>query len=105
MRVEREGFLDQWPVSASLPAESSCIYQKIAACVKSAAAGAAYVKASTGMSTGGATVEDVAPMRAVVGDASGVKAAGAVRSREDAEEMLAAGADRIGTSGGGANHF
>ena len=76
--------------------------QKIAACVMSAAAGAAYVKTSTGMSTGGATVEDVALMRAVVGDALGVKAAGAVRSREDAEAMLAAGADRILTSGGGA---
>ncbi|MEI6621374.1 MAG: deoxyribose-phosphate aldolase [Actinomycetes bacterium] len=74
--------------------------QKIAACVMSAAAGAAYVKTSTGTSTGGATVEDVALMRAVVGDELGVKAAGAVRSLADAEAMLAAGADRIGTSGG-----
>lgn len=74
--------------------------QIIAACVMSAAAGAAYVKTSTGMSTGGATADDVALMRAVVGDECGVKAAGAIRTREDVDAMLAAGADRIGASAG-----
>lgn len=74
--------------------------QKIAACLLSAAAGAAYVKTSTGMSTGGATVEDVQLMRAVVGDDLGVKASGAIRTRDDVEAMLAAGADRIGASAG-----
>lgn len=95
-------------VDASRPAPVKVIFenclltddQKIAACIMSAAAGAAYVKTSTGMGTGGATVEDVALMRAVVGDELGVKAAGAVRSRDDAEAMMAAGADRLGTSGG-----
>jgi len=66
------------------------------------AARGAYVKTSTGMSTSGATVEVGALMRAVVGDALDVKAAGAVRSREDTEAMLAAGADRIGTPPRGA---
>jgi deoxyribose-phosphate aldolase len=56
------------------------------------------VKTSTGFSTGGATVEDVALMRGVVGDALGVKASGGIRSRESAEAMIAAGASRIGAS-------
>src|SRR6266853_1666067 len=61
-------------------------------------AGADFVKTSTGFSTAGATVEDVALMRAVVGAEIGVKAAGGVRSFEDLKKMVCAGATRIGAS-------
>lgn len=73
---------------------------KIIACLLSKTAGADYVKTSTGFSTGGATVEDVALMRHVVGDEMGVKASSGIRTREDAEKMIAAGATRLGTSAG-----
>lgn len=72
--------------------------QKAAACLIALRSGVAYVKTSTGFSTGGATAEDVALMRACVGDALGVKASGGIHSRADAELMIAAGADRIGAS-------
>lgn len=72
--------------------------QKIAACALSKAAGAAFVKTSTGFSGGGATTEDVALMRAVVGPDMGVKASGGVRNTADAQKMIAAGANRIGAS-------
>lgn len=72
--------------------------QKAIACLLAVRAGAAYVKTSTGFSAGGATVEDVALMRACVGDALGVKASGGIHTREEAEAMIAAGADRIGAS-------
>lgn len=72
--------------------------EKAVACLLSMRAGAAYVKTSTGMSAGGATAEDVALMRAVVGDALGVKASGGIRTTADAATMLDAGADRIGAS-------
>lgn len=74
--------------------------QKAAACHLSKDAGADFVKTSTGFSTHGATVEDVALMRRVVGPALGVKASGGVRSLEDLQAMVAAGANRIGTSSG-----
>jgi len=74
--------------------------EKVTACRLAAQAGAAYVKTSTGFSTGGATAADVALMRETVGDALGVKASGGVRTREDALKMLAAGASRIGASAG-----
>jgi deoxyribose-phosphate aldolase len=61
-------------------------------------AGAHFVKTSTGFGPGGATVEDVALMRRLVGGEMGVKASGGVRTKEDAEKMIAAGADRIGAS-------
>ena len=64
----------------------------------SKAAKADFVKTSTGFSKGGATVGDVALMRFVVGSAVGVKASGGVRTHEDAEKMIASGADRIGAS-------
>ncbi|GAA1664902.1 deoxyribose-phosphate aldolase [Citricoccus zhacaiensis] len=67
-------------------------------CSASVEAGADFVKTSTGFSTGGATVEDVALMRRVVGPELGVKASGGVRSREDALAMIEAGATRIGAS-------
>ena len=72
--------------------------QKAIACLIAARTGAAYVKTSTGFGGGGANAHDIALMRAMVGDALGVKASGAVRSRQDAKAMLAAGADRIGAS-------
>ncbi|NUL43958.1 deoxyribose-phosphate aldolase [Cellulosimicrobium funkei] len=68
------------------------------ACSAAAEAGADFVKTSTGFSTGGATAEDVALMRRVVGPDLGVKASGGVRSREDALAMIEAGATRIGAS-------
>ncbi|HUV15938.1 MAG TPA: deoxyribose-phosphate aldolase [Pelolinea sp.] len=63
-------------------------------------AGADFVKTSTGFSTAGATVEDVALMRRAVGPLLGVKAAGGVRTREDLEKMVKAGATRVGASAG-----
>lgn len=63
-------------------------------------AGADFVKTSTGFSTGGATVENVALMRKTVGAGVGVKASGGVRSLEDAQAMIQAGANRIGASSG-----
>lgn len=74
--------------------------EKIAACLLSKEAGAQFVKTSTGFGTGGATKEDVALMRAVVGDALGVKASGGIRNLADALTMVEAGADRLGTSSG-----
>lgn len=74
--------------------------EKIKACQLSVAAGADYVKTSTGFSLHGATVEDVALMRQIVGPDIGVKAAGGARSLADAEAFIAAGATRIGTSAG-----
>ena len=68
------------------------------ACGAAVAAGADFVKTSTGFSTDGATVADVALMRRVVGPEVGVKASGGVRTRQDALDMIAAGATRIGAS-------
>ncbi len=70
------------------------------ACKLSLDAGAHYVKTSTGFSTGGATVEDIALMRKTVGNAMGVKASGGVRDYKGALAMLQAGATRIGASAG-----
>ena len=72
--------------------------EKIVGCSLSKLAGAAFVKTSTGFGPGGATVEDVALMRRIVGAEMGVKASGGVRTREDVEKMAAAGANRIGAS-------
>jgi deoxyribose-phosphate aldolase len=74
--------------------------EKVRACQLAVKAGADFVKTSTGFSTGGATVEDIALMRKTVGPDIGVKASGGVRSAEDAEKMIEAGATRIGTSSG-----
>ncbi len=74
--------------------------EKIIACQIIMKAGADFVKTSTGMSTGGATVEDVKLFKEVVGDTTLIKAAGGVRTYEDAISMIEAGANRIGTSGG-----
>jgi len=72
--------------------------EKVQACLLSKWAGADFVKTSTGFSKGGATAGDIRLMRKVVGTTMGVKASGGVRSREDAEEMVASGATRIGAS-------
>lgn len=72
--------------------------EKIKACQLSQEAGADFVKTSTGFSTGGATVEDIKLMRETVGPNMGVKASGAVRTKEDALAVIEAGANRIGAS-------
>ncbi len=72
--------------------------EKIAACEIAVQAGAQFVKTSTGLAGGGATVADVQLMRGVVGKRAGVKAAGGIRTLADTLAMLDAGADRIGTS-------
>jgi len=74
--------------------------EKVIACLLAKEAGAEFVKTSTGFSGGGATTEDVALMKRVVGPGVGVKASGGVRNRQDAEKMLKAGATRIGASAG-----
>jgi len=74
--------------------------EKTIACLLSKEAGADFVKTSTGFAGGGATVKDVALMRRTVGPGMGVKASGGVRTFEDAENMIKAGATRIGASAG-----
>ena len=74
--------------------------EKRRACLLAKEAGADFVKTSTGFAAGGATAADVRLMRECVGETMGVKAAGGIRSRADAEAMLAAGATRLGTSSG-----
>ena len=74
--------------------------EKVKACQIAQKAGADFVKTSTGFSTGGATVEDVALMRKTVGPDMGVKASGGARSYEDALAFIEAGATRIGASSG-----
>ena len=74
--------------------------EKIKACQAAVRAGADFVKTSTGFSTAGATVADIALMRQTVGPDLGVKASGGVRSIADAQAMIEAGATRLGTSNG-----
>jgi len=74
--------------------------EKVNACLAAKAAGADFVKTSTGFSTGGATEHDVALMRKTVGPDMGVKAAGGIRTKEDVLKMIEAGASRIGASAG-----
>jgi deoxyribose-phosphate aldolase len=74
--------------------------EKVTACTLAKAAGADYVKTSTGFASGGATAADVALMRRVVGADMGVKAAGGVRDFEGMKAMIAAGASRVGASAG-----
>ena len=74
--------------------------EKIVACLLAKEAGADFVKTSTGFSSGGATVHDVNLMRKTVGPDLGVKAAGGIRTYQDAELMVAAGATRLGASAG-----
>jgi deoxyribose-phosphate aldolase len=74
--------------------------QKTAACLLAKAAGADFVKTSTGFGASGATVHDVALMRRTVGPGMGVKASGGIRTLDDLNKMVAAGATRIGSSSG-----
>ena len=74
--------------------------EKVIACVLAQNAGADFVKTSTGFASGGASPQDVALMRRVVGEAMGVKASGGVRSADDAYAMVEAGATRLGASAG-----
>ncbi len=72
--------------------------EKIIACKLIKESGAHFVKTSTGFSSGGATVEDIALIRSIVGDAFGVKASGGIRDYDTAAAMVMAGATRLGTS-------
>ena len=74
--------------------------EKVKACEAAKAAGADFVKTSTGFSTGGATAHDIALMRKTVGPEMGVKASGGIRDYETAMAMIEAGANRIGASAG-----
>lgn len=74
--------------------------EKVAGCILSAAAGADFVKTSTGFGPGGATTEDVALMRQLVGPELGVKAAGGIKTAQDAQAFIDAGATRLGASAG-----
>lgn len=88
------------PVKVILETSELTDEEKVIACGLCVAAGARFVKTSTGFSKSGATVADVALMRRTVGEGIGVKASGGVRSYEDTVKMIEAGATRIGTSGG-----
>ena len=74
--------------------------EKVIGCALSKAAGADFVKTSTGFGPGGATVADIALMRKIVGDEMGVKASGGVRDLEGLQAMVSAGATRVGASAG-----
>lgn len=86
------------PVKVILETSNLNNDEKVIGCALSKAAGAAFVKTSTGFGSSGATAEDVALMRRVVGPEMGVKASGGIRTYEDASKMIAAGATRIGAS-------
>src|SRR5437762_3949087 len=90
------GALSKVIIEAALPTHD----EKVTACTLAKAAGADYVKTSTGFASGGATAADVALMRRVVGSDMGVKAAGGVRDLEGMKAMIAAGATRVGASAG-----
>lgn len=87
------------PVKVILETAALTLDEKLLACKLSAEAGAAFVKTSTGFHpAGGAKVEDVRLLRGAVGPEMGVKASGGIRNLTDAQAMIAAGANRIGTS-------
>jgi deoxyribose-phosphate aldolase len=86
------------PVKVILETGALTRDEKIIGCALAKAAGAAFVKTSTGFGPGGATAEDVALMREVVGNDMGVKASGGIRTAADARRMIEAGATRIGAS-------
>jgi len=88
------------PAAVKVILETSALSppERAMACALAVAAGAAWVKTSTGFGSGGATAEDVALLRACVGSDVGVKASGGIRSAADARRMVEAGASRIGCS-------
>lgn len=87
-----------YPVKVIIETSELDNEEKIAACVLAKTAAAAFVKTSTGFGKGGATVEDIALMRKVIGADMEIKASGGIRTKEDAEAMVKAGANRIGAS-------
>lgn len=107
-----EGVLDEIAVIVALAHGSGAVVktiietalltdpEKIAACTLATIAGADFVKTSTGFSAAGATARDVRLMRLASGTGVGIKAAGGIRTLAQLEEMVAAGATRIGTSAG-----
>jgi deoxyribose-phosphate aldolase len=86
------------PVKVIIEASGLSDEEKIIACALSKASGAMFVKTSTGFAEGGATVEDVQLMRKIVGEEMGVKASGGIKTIDDANRMIEAGATRIGAS-------
>jgi deoxyribose-phosphate aldolase len=86
------------PVKVILETGALTRDEKVIGCALAKAAGAAFVKTSTGFGPGGATAEDIALMRQIVGEDVGVKASGGVRTTADAQKMVEAGANRIGAS-------
>ena len=86
------------PVKVIIETSSLNQDEKIIACAISKAAGAQFVKTSTGFGASGATAEDVSLMRRVVGDEMGIKASGGIKTREDILNMIEAGATRVGSS-------
>jgi len=93
-RVNRQSIVTKVILETALLTDE----EKVIASVLAQNAGADFVKTSTGFSTGGATAADIALMRRVVGPKMGIKASGGVRTKEDAELMIAHGATRIGAS-------
>jgi deoxyribose-phosphate aldolase len=87
-------------VKAIIEAALLSVSEKRRACQAILTAGAGFVKTSTGFGPGGATVEDVELLKAVVGDKIGIKASAGIRTRQQAELLIAAGATRLGTSAG-----
>jgi deoxyribose-phosphate aldolase len=92
--ARRSGALVKAIIETSLLTEE----EKVAACVLAQAGGVDFVKTATGFSKGGATVADIALMRRVVGPNLGIKASGGIRTLQSLQEMVAAGATRIGAS-------
>ncbi len=86
------------PVKVIIEAGALNREEKIISCTLAKVAGAAFVKTSTGFGPGGATTEDIALMRQIVGPEMGVKASGGVRTTEDAKKLIGAGATRLGAS-------
>jgi len=88
------------PVKVIIETSALTDDEKVRACLAAKRAGATFVKTSTGFGKGGATVEDVRLMKATVGESMQVKASTGVKTREDADRLIAAGATRLGTSSG-----
>lgn len=98
--VVEVGHAQRAPVKVIIETALLSDQEKIAACLLAKHIGADFVKTSTGFLGGGATVADVALMRRVVGSEMGVKASGGIRTLAEAQALIDAGADRLGTSAG-----
>lgn len=91
---------DEVPVKVILETAVLTTEEKIQATILAQIAGAAFVKTSTGFSTGGATIEDIKLLKQIVGEKTGIKASGGIKNFVTVMNMISAGADRIGTSSG-----